>query len=243
MTEKQNNEKSCKVTLYIDTPIFMLRPFIDYKNHSQVKSLIHNGYFNTLPFTGHSFIGLTDDKGNEERWGYTTKADVASFTAACRGIEADFISENDNKKYNEAIVYPVTKDQYLAAKQKVEEFRADPGTYKLFEKNCSTVARDILCAARVDELPGKKLGLTPYGLAMKKRVTLAKRRCEALFFNVKNAVKKMFGKKKAPRSELLASLRAKPLPVPIRTATKTARKTPMAQLNTETILTNIARGR
>lgn len=243
MTEQPDNKKNCKVTLYIDTPIFMLRPFVDYKNHSQIKSLIHNGYFNTLPFTGHSFIGLTDDKGNEERWGYTTKAQVASFAAACRGIEGDFVSENENKKYNEAIVYPVTKDQYLAARQKVEEFRTAPGTYKLFEKNCSSVARDILAAAKVDELPGKKLALTPYGLAVKKRLTLIRRRCEALFFNVKNAVKKVFGDKKAPRSELLASLRAKPLPVPIRTATRTARKTPMARLNTESILTNIARGR
>lgn len=243
MTEQKNNEKNCKVTLYIDTPIFMLRPFVDYKSHSQVKSLIHNGHFDSLPFTGHSFIGLTDEKGNEERWGYTTKAQVASVAAACRGIEGDFISENENKKYNEAIVYPVTKDQYLAAKQKAEEYRAAPGTYKLFEKNCSTVARDILSAAQVDDLPGKKLGLTPYGLAFKKRLTLVQRRCEALFFNVKNTIKKVFGNKKAPRSELLASLRAKPLPVPIRTATRTAKKTPMAQLNTESILTNIARGR
>lgn len=145
----------------------MLKPFKDHKNHCQIRSLIEHGHLNTLPFTGHSFIGLTDENGREERWGYTTKADVAGVIETIRGIEGNFISENANQQYNEAIVYPVSRDQYLAAKQKTEEYRQNPGTYKLFEKNCSTVARDILAVAKVDELPGKGLGLTPYGLAAK----------------------------------------------------------------------------
>lgn len=95
----------------------------------------------------------------------------------------------------------------------------------------------------MDELPGKGAGLTPYGLAAKKRITLARRRCEAAVFKIKNAVRSMFGQKKAPRRELLDSLRTKPVPVPIKTAMRTARKDPMTPINVETVITNIARGR
>ncbi len=243
MTQTPPNEKNCKITLYIDTPAIMLQPFKDHRNHCQIRSMIEHGHLNTLPFTGHSFIGLTDENGREERWGYTTKADVAGVIETIRGIEGNFVSENANQQYNEAIVYPISRDQYLAAKQKTEEYRQNPGTYKLFEKNCSTVARDILAAAKVDELPGKGAGLTPYGLAAKKRITLARRRCEAAVFKIKNAVRSMFGQKKAPRRELLDSLRTKPVPVPIKTAMRTARKDPMTPINVETVITNIARGR
>ena len=45
---------------------------------------------------------------------------VAGVIETIRGIEGNFISENANQQYNEAIVYPVSKDQYLAAKQKTE---------------------------------------------------------------------------------------------------------------------------
>lgn len=160
-----------------------------------------------------------------------------------RGIEGDFISENKNQQYNEAIVYSISKEQYLAAKQKTEEYRKNPGTYMLFNKNCSTVARDILMAARVEDLPKKGLSLTPYGLALKKRITLAQRRCEAALFNIKNSIRSLFGQKKAPRKELLNSLRSKPVPVPIKTAMRTARKEPMTPINIDTVITNIARGR
>lgn len=196
-----------------------------------------------MPFTGHAFIGLTDETGKEERWGYTTKASVAGVIETIRGIEGDFISENKNQQYNEAIVYSISKEQYLAAKQKTEEYRKNPGTYMLFNKNCSTVARDILMAARVEDLPKKGLSLTPYGLALKKRITLAQRRCEAALFNIKNSIRSLFGQKKAPRKELLNSLRSKPVPVPIKTAMRTARKEPMTPINIDTVITNIARGR
>jgi len=53
----------------------------------------------------------------------------------------------------------------------------------------------------------------------------------------------MFGQKKAPRRELLDSLRAKPVPVLIKTAMRTAGKEPMTPINVETVITNIARDR
>lgn len=31
MTQPQSSEKNCKITLYIDTPAFMLKPFKDHK--------------------------------------------------------------------------------------------------------------------------------------------------------------------------------------------------------------------
>lgn len=68
MTQTPPNEKNCKITLYIDTPAIMLQPFKDHRNHCQIRSMIEHGHLNTLPFTGHSFIGLTDENGREERW-------------------------------------------------------------------------------------------------------------------------------------------------------------------------------
>ena len=57
-------EKNCKLTLYLDTPKMFLRPGRD---NIYIRS---NGTPTTTWFTGHAFVGLTDEKGNEEKWGY-----------------------------------------------------------------------------------------------------------------------------------------------------------------------------
>lgn len=39
MTQPRSSEKNCKITLYIDTLAFMLKPFKDHKNHCQIRWL------------------------------------------------------------------------------------------------------------------------------------------------------------------------------------------------------------
>ena len=59
------------------------------------------------------------------------------------------------------------------------------------------------------------MGLTPHRLTMKKRALQAKRKIEVAFWKAKNAVKSLFTGKKAPASDLLKTLRDKPIPVKI----------------------------
>lgn len=197
-----------KITLYLDTPQPMLAPWVDPKKHLGCDS---------TAITGHAYIGLSDGD-NEERWGYGP--DGGTLIEAVTGVKGCFVPEDHYTPHNEAIVWRISKHQYDAAREMVEDLRKNPGMYKLFEKNCSTVATAILQAANVPDAPKGAIGMTPFGLALKKRVMLAKRRAEMVKFHVKNAVRSLFGKKKAPTSELLDSLRSKPIPVSIRTATK-----------------------
>ena len=200
-------EKNCKLTLYLDTPKMLLRPG---KDNIYIRS---NGTPTTTWFTGHAFVGLTDDKGNEEKWGYYPNP-MASIKEEITGTRGHFERE-DNAHYNEAIVYMVSKAQYEAAKKKVDDTARSPGFYQLFHKNCSSVASDILRAGGVEDAPSLFMGLTPHRLTMKKRALQVKRRLEVAFWKTKNAVKSLFTGKKAPTSELLKTLKNKPIPVKI----------------------------
>ncbi len=200
-------EKNCRLTLYLDTPKMFLRPG---KDNIYIRS---NGTPTTTWFTGHAFVGLTDEKGNEEKWGYYPNP-MASIKEELRGTHGHFERE-DNGHYNEAIVYMVSRDQYDAAMKKVHETKVRPGFYQLFHKNCSSVASDILRAGGVKDAPSLFMGLTPHRLTMKKRALQAKRKIEVAFWKAKNAVKSLFTGKKAPASDLLKTLRDKPIPVKI----------------------------
>lgn len=210
-------EKDCQITLYLDTPKPLLRPFKDFIKHNQLASLFVYGTPDPAEITGHAFIGLTDEKGCETRFGYTGEGKMSKMIS---GVDGVVIPHDNQDYYNEAIVWKISKKQYKAAKREIKKQQKNPGTYKLFERNCSTFAVDVLNAAKVEDIPRGKLGLTPYGLVLKKRVMLAKRRMEVLKFKAKNVLRTLFGKKRAPTSELLESLRSKPVPVPIRIGTK-----------------------
>ncbi len=210
--------KNYRITLYIDTPKPLLRPFKDFTKHNQIESLITTGSFNPVAVTGHAFVGLTDENGDEKRWGYTCER--PSLFKSLRGMKGMMVPEEPDSPYNEAIVWQITKDQFDAARTAVDKLEQNPGTYKLFSNNCASVATSVLQAAGVPDLPSGKTGLTPYGLTLKKRLMLAGRRAEVMKFKIKNALAPLFGKKKAPKSELLDSLRAKPVPVPIKHAMK-----------------------
>ncbi len=212
------NQKNYRITLYIDTPKPLLRPFKDFTKHNQIESLLTSNSLDPVAITGHAFIGLTDKNGKEERWGYTCVE--PKLFKSIRGMKSQMVPEDANSPYNEAIVWNITKEQYQAANKAVADLVKNPGQYKLFEKNCASVATDILKAANVPDIPLGKMGLTPYGLTLKKRVMLAQRRMEAAKFKIKNAIRSLFGKKKAPKSALLNSLRSKPIPVPINNAMK-----------------------
>ena len=125
-------------------------------------------------------------------------------------------------EYNEAIVYPISRDQYLAAKNKVEEYKKHPELeYKLFSRNCSTVSSSILKAAGVETPPGKLIGLSPHGLTLKKRMLYLRRKIDLQMLKAKLKLQKLFGGNKAsPRAAMLDMLRSKPLPVPIELGTK-----------------------
>lgn len=233
-------DKDCKITLYIDTPKPLMRPLKDFKKHNQLESLLTDGCLNMVAYTGHAFIGITDEKGKEERWGFTAAEGVPSLFKAIKGVKGSFENENDNPTFNEAIVFPITKEQYQSAQKKIDQERNTPSTYKLFEKNCASVASDILEAANVDDMPTGKLRMTPYGLTVKKRIMLAQRRYEAVAFKAKNIVNGLFGNKKTSKTELLNSLRSKPLPVPLDNGMKVARQGEMAQIDINKVLASIS---
>lgn len=200
-------ERNCKLTLYLDTPKMFLRPGRD---NIYIRS---NGTPTTTWFTGHAFVGLTDENGNEQKWGYYPQP-CATVQEEIRGVHGYFERE-DNGHYNEAVIYTVTKEQYNAALKKVEETKQRPGFYQLFHKNCSSVASDILRAGGVEDAPTPFFGLSPHRLTMKKRALQAQKKIEVAFWKAKNAIKGLFTGKKAPKSELLEKLRNKPIPVSI----------------------------
>lgn len=231
--DAKNTENRYRITLYIDTPSPMLKPGL-------------------APFSasGHAFVGLSDGQA-EERWGYThsdySDSKLKMLVNVIRGSKGQMNKEDANSPYHEAIVWNVSEAQYKAAQAEIKKQRENPGTYKLFERNCSTVATSVLRAADIQDIPAAMLSMSPYGWALKKRVMLAKRRMEAAVFKVKNAIKTAFGNKKVPNTRLLASLRAKPVPVSIRQGIKSARSDYRAQetqpLNIKRILMNITAGR
>lgn len=228
MTEK-NSDSRFRITLYIDSPMPMLRPGLS-----------------TAAVSGHTFIGLSDGE-KEERWGYshTDYSDnkLKMLVNVIRGSKGEMSPEDANSPYHEAIVWNVSEEQYKAAKAKINEHRENPGTYKLFEKNCSTVATSILKAAGISDV-SETVGMTPYGLALKKRIMLAKRRFEVAKFKAKNTIKMLFGKQKVPNSKLLRSLRSKPVPVSIRQGMMASeadyRKQEVSPLNVKRILNKMA---
>lgn len=215
-------DKNYRITLYLDTPKAMLRPFRDFFKHNHLESLICENSLNPVAFTGHAFIGLTDADGKEKRWGYT--CEEAALFRSLSGMPGKIVEEDHESPYNEAIMWTVSKDQFLAARKAIQKEAENPGVYKLFEKNCATVAAGILKAAGVPDIPQGKLSLTPHGMVIKKRMMLAERRLETAKFKIKNFFNALSGKKKAPSSELLDSLRSKPVPVPIKQAMKHFKK-------------------
>lgn len=228
MTEK-NSDSRFRITLYIDSPMPMLRPGLS-----------------TAAVSGHTFIGLSDGE-KEERWGYshTDYSDnkLKMLVNVIRGSKGAMSPEDANSPYHEAIVWNVSEEQYKAAKAKIDEHRENPGTYKLFEKNCSTVATSVLKAANIPDV-SETVGMTPYGWALKKRIMLAKRRFEVAKFKAKNTIKMLFGKQKVPNSKLLQSLRSKPVPVSIQQGIKASeadyRKQEVSPLNVKRILNKMA---
>lgn len=228
MTEKKS-VGDYRITLYIDSPLSMLRPGLS-----------------SSAVSGHTFIGLSDGK-SEERWGYshTDYSDnkLKMLVNVIRGSKGAMSPEDANSSYHEAIVWNVSEEQYKAAREKIEEHRQNPGTYKLFEKNCSTVATSVLKAAGISDV-SETVGMTPYGWALKKRIMLAKRRFEVAKFKAKNTINMLFGKQKVPQSKLLQSLRSKPVPVSIQQGVKASesdyRKQEVKPLNVKRILNKMA---
>lgn len=216
------NDKTCKITLYLDTPKPLLRPFKDPTKHSQLESLITRGTFDSTALTGHVFVGLTDENGREERWGFW--GEMASPCRAVTGTKGIFDREEPFSPYNEAIIWNVTPEQLKAAKAAAMRHSANPKTYMLFKRNCATVALEIAKSAGIKDLPSSKWGMTPHFLVLKKRWMLAKRRLEVARFKTKNLLNGLFGKEKMPNQALLDSLRSKPLPVPINNAMKAFRQ-------------------
>ena len=77
-----SNEKNCQITLYLDTPKLLLRPGLD----KEYGSLIDGGIKDSTWLTGHAFIGLTDEKGKEQKWGFGPVGfddDLIKYTTGC----------------------------------------------------------------------------------------------------------------------------------------------------------------
>ena len=207
-----------KITLYLDTPKMLLKPGQDPVYGQKFRK---GGITETTWYTGHAFIGLSDGK-NEERWGFGPDDSVKdSLFVYITGCPSCFHRE-EGSHFNEAIVYPVSKEQYMAAQKKVEEYKQHPELeYKLFARNCSTVASSILEAAQVEAPPGKLVGLTPHSLTMKKRFMYTRRKIEMKLLGAKMRLQKLFGKQKTPmKAAMLDALRGKPLPVPAELGTQ-----------------------
>lgn len=207
-------DKNYKLTLYLDTPKMLLKPGFDKIYDKPNSKMPYSTWF-----TGHTFIGLTDDKGKEEKWGYYPDPGTP-FMKHVSGT-LGHLYEDDNSHYNEAVVYMVSKDQYDAAKAKVDETRRAPGFYQLFKKNCSSVANDVLKAAGV-EAPSNFVGLTPHRLTLSKRAMRVQRHVEVAMWKAKNTLKPLFGQKKAPTVDLMKKLKDKPIAVSAKEGTKSS---------------------
>ena len=214
---KSNESSDYKITLYLDTPKMLLKPGSDPVYGQKFKG----GITETTWFSGHAFIGLSNGR-KEEKWGFGPDESVSdSLMVYIKGCPSHFHRE-EGSHYNEAIIYHVSKEQYQAAQKKVEEYKAHPELpYKLFSRNCSTVASSILNAAHVDAPPGKLVGLSPHALTIKKRVLYARRKVELNLVKAKLKLQKLFGKQKTSvNAVLLNVLRSKPLPVPVKLGSK-----------------------
>lgn len=203
-----SEEKNCKATLYLCTPLPMLKAGYNPFKRGGITG-----------FTGHAFVGLTDETGKETLWSFSykeAKNDLQKITGCPGKFERAYAKFEE---YNEAIVYPISREQFDNANKKVEELKTKDLTYRLFSTNCSSVASSILRAAGVGKCP--VTAMSPHGLVLKKRALLAARRVEVALFKATNKIRETFGKEKAPDSKLLDSLRSKPMPVMIREGTRT----------------------
>lgn len=200
-------EKDCKITLYIDTPGFLLRPDISGKERP------------TTWFSGHVFIGLTDSENKEERFGFSPSHEYASSLKCITGVPGVFEDEIKEKaKYTEATIYPISRKGYDRAKKYIADKKKANMTYKLFTCNCSTVAVDILAAAGVAR-PSKLMGATPHSLVLRKRAMLVRMRTENMLKQSKRKISNLFSPTKTgPSLTILKEMRQRPLPVTIKEA-------------------------
>ena len=213
-------QKNCKLTLYLDTPKMLLRPGVDDIYGTKFGKKTENTWF-----TGHAFVGITDKNGHEQKWGFGPKDDVVdNMFVYIKGCPSTFHPET-NSHYNEAIVYPISEKQYQDAAAKIKSYQERPDLmYKLFSRNCSTVASSIMKAAGVNA-PSKIVGLTPHGLTIKKRLLYCRRKAELKLLQAKIKLQKLFGNQKAsPRAAMLSTLKNKPLPIPVDLGTKMGQK-------------------
>lgn len=214
-------DKNCKITLYLDTPKMFLRPNLDTTYGTK------SGIEDSTWFSGHAFVGITDKDGNEERWGYgpvPVDTDMKYITGC-----PSYFKREDETHYNEAIVFPVTEKQYDKAKGRIEALKRINPEYKLFSRNCSTVAASILKASGV-YAPNRVMRLCPHTLVLKKRAMLARMKAYLMLKKAERKVAKLFGAPLAPEKDVLKGLRGKPLPVSIKEGMKASKnKTPLTE--------------
>ena len=213
------DDKNCKITLYLDTPKMLLRPNLDTTYGTK------SGIEDSTWFSGHAFIGITDKDGNEERWGYGPVPDQADwkYITGC----PSYFKREDDTHYNEAIVFPVTEKQYGSAKARIEALKRVNPEYKLFSRNCSTVAASILKASGV-YAPKGVIRFCPHTLVLKKRAMLARMKAALMLKKAERKLAKLFGVAPAPEVPLLEALRGKPVPVSIKEGMKASKnKTPL----------------
>ncbi|MGN0904100.1 MAG: DUF4105 domain-containing protein [Alphaproteobacteria bacterium] len=203
------SDKDCKITLYLDTPGMLLRPDISGKSRPLTW------------FSGHAFIGLTNKAGKERCFSFEPDNSHTGSLQCLTGCRGHFAEEYGNP-YTEAIVYPISQKSYDAALKRAEEMKRADMTYKLFSKNCSTVAASLLEAAGVAR-PSRLMRLSPHGLVLKKRAMLMRMRMSMVLQAAKSRIAGIFREKSVPPMKLLNALKDKPLPVPIREARKTSR--------------------
>lgn len=223
-----SEEKDHKITLYMATPTPLLKPGYNPFDRTGVCAL-----------SGHAFVGITDKDGKEERWGFSPGESEAfekphMMLTGCKGR---FSFESKYSYYNEAIVYPVTKEQYEKAKEKIESLKKNKDKkYRLFSSNCATVASSVLRAGGVGSR-NPLIKFSPHTLILKKRAMLAKKRVSVALFKAANSIRSAFGMKKVPDEKMLDHLRKKPLPVAIKVGTRTSDY--QESLDTKVVLKNL----
>lgn len=224
-------EKNCKITLYLDTPKMLLKKGTDPVYGDKATQKIPTWY------SGHAFVGVTDENGKEQKWGFGPLSSMSenSLKSYFSGCEAYFKDEKDSH-FTEAVIYPISQSQYQNALKKIEEIKANKGSYKVLSRNCSTVAASILKASGASA-PIKLIAVSPHGLTLKKRALQVKRKTELALLKAKNKIKTSFGKNATPMSALLMSFIRKPLPVSIQEGLKASKD--KAVLNSEAILKNL----
>lgn len=129
--------------------------------------------------TGHTFISLGHPEESEKYWGFNPAYMILGRESVDPAHHingpADWIKPvqgiiSDESRYfgaiDTTIDYPVTRDQYDRACQRINDWQQDTPTYVLAQRNCVTFACDIVTSIGISPPAQIMLIDTPVGTGL-----------------------------------------------------------------------------